>query len=94
MFVVTVLFEIDPAEAAAFLPRVARQARESLDREPGCRRFDVCLDPERPEHVFLYEMYDDSAAFDAHRASEHLADFSRAIEPMVRAKTVRTWTLA
>jgi len=94
MFVVTVLFEIDPAEAAAFLPRVARQARESLDREPGCRRFDVCLDPARPEHVFLYELYDDSAAFDAHLATDHFADFSRAIAPMVREKTLRTWTLA
>ncbi|MEM7522936.1 MAG: antibiotic biosynthesis monooxygenase [Pseudomonadota bacterium] len=39
--------------------------------------------------MFLYEVYDDAAAFDAHLASDHFKDFDAAVAPMVAAKTVR-----
>ena len=44
-------------------------------QEPGCRRFVVLADPKSPTGVFVQEHYDDAAAFDAHRHSEHLARF-------------------
>ena len=45
MFVVAVTLIAKPDKAEAFRARVRRQAAESLDREPGCHRFDVCADP-------------------------------------------------
>jgi quinol monooxygenase YgiN len=38
-----------------------------LADEPGCSRFDVLVDPKVPTKFTLYEIYDDEAAFDAHR---------------------------
>ena len=93
MYVVTVRFEIRPAEAAAFLHRMRRQAEESLRLEPGCTRFDICTDPARPERVFLYEIYADRAAFESHLASPHFRDFDAAVAPMVAEKAVETWAL-
>ncbi|GMG84607.1 putative quinol monooxygenase [Paralimibaculum aggregatum] len=93
MYVVTVRFEIEPEMAAAFLGRMRRQAADSLRLEPGCRRFEICLDPPRPERVFLYEIYDDRAAFESHLASPHFRDFDRAVAPMVTEKTVEIWAL-
>ena len=48
--------------AEAFRDRVRRQATDSLE-EPGCRRFDVWCDTGDCSRVFLFEIYDDRAAF-------------------------------
>ncbi len=93
MFVVTVTFETGPEAAADFLARVRRQARDSLTRETGCLRFDVCTDPERPGRVFLYEIYTGRAAFDAHLASAHFQAFDRDVAPLVRMRRIQTWEL-
>ncbi|MGI9463684.1 MAG: putative quinol monooxygenase, partial [Aestuariivirgaceae bacterium] len=58
-----------------------------------CRRFDVCTDPDRPERVFLYEIYDDRAAFDAHLASDHFKAFDAEVVPITLDKVVGTWLL-
>ena len=93
MFVVTVSFEIAAAQAAAFLARVGKQASDSLAGEPGCHRFDVCIDPDRPGRVFLYEIYADAAAFGAHLESAHFKAFECEVGPMLVSKTVETWQL-
>jgi autoinducer 2-degrading protein len=40
-------------------------------REPGCRMYVVHRGKDDPAKFFIYEQYDDEAAFDAHRASPH-----------------------
>jgi quinol monooxygenase YgiN len=90
MFVVTVHFEIHPGHEAAFRAAVIEQARLSRG-EPGCRQFDVSADPRRPGAVFLYERYEDEAAFVAHQATPHFARFGAAIAPWVTSKHVSTW---
>jgi quinol monooxygenase YgiN len=91
MYCVTVVFTVQPGKANAFLARMRRQADESLEREPGCKQFDVWTDSVRPDEVFLYETYDDRAAFDIHLASPHFLDFDREVAPMIAAKSVITW---
>ncbi|QDU91191.1 Autoinducer 2-degrading protein LsrG [Pirellulimonas nuda] len=93
MYVVTVVFQVKPANAADFRASVLAQAQNSLQREPACKRFDVCFDPQSPERVFLYELYDDRAAFDAHTQTEHFAQFSAAVEGWVEDKTLSFWHL-
>jgi quinol monooxygenase YgiN len=90
MYVVTVEFDIKPQHFASFLPLMRENAHTSVETEPGCRQFDVCLDPARANSVFLYELYDDRAAFDAHLASAHFKRFDAAVRDMVANKVVRT----
>ena len=92
MFAVTVLFRVSPEDADAFGALVRENARASLRTEAGCVQFDVCTDPATPGDVFLYELYDDAAAFDAHLASDHFKAFDEAVKGMVQVKTVRTYT--
>jgi len=92
MHVVTVEFDIDPAHWDAFIPLMMDQAANSLTNEPDCLQFDVCEEPAIPHRVFLYEVYQDEAAFDAHLASAHFKAFDAAVAPMVLAKTVRRMT--
>ncbi len=91
MYVVTVEFAIDPAQWKIFLPLMEENARLSRDTEPGCRQFDVCVDDARPSVVFLYELYEDRAAFDTHLASAHFKSFAAASQSMITARTIRSW---
>jgi quinol monooxygenase YgiN len=93
MFVVTVTLSVMAPHATAFLEALRANAARSLAEEPGCHRFDICLDDDRMGQVFLYELYADKAAFDAHKATAHYAAFAEAAAEWVREKTVRTYRL-
>lgn len=90
MYVVIVDFKIKPDRVQQFMPLMIENARASRETEPGCRQFDVCVDPKDRGAVFLYELYDDRAAFDAHLATAHFKRFDAAVADMVAARTVRT----
>jgi (4S)-4-hydroxy-5-phosphonooxypentane-2,3-dione isomerase len=92
MYVVVVDFKIKPESLAEFMPLMLENARASRETEAGCRQFDVCVDPADKSRIFLYELYDDRAAFDAHLATAHFKRFDAAVAPMVAAKAVRALT--
>lgn len=89
MLALVVEFRIRPAFIAAFERAIAANAKASLDTEPGCRRFDTCRDPGDPALFFLYELYDDEAAIQAHLASPHFLQMSAATLAWVESKSVR-----
>ncbi|SNS93701.1 putative quinol monooxygenase [Antarctobacter heliothermus] len=91
MYAVTVCFEINPETADAFLDLMRQNARASVRDEPGCHQFDVCTDVDRPGEVFLYEIYDDRAAFEAHMTTAHFISFESASAPFVVSKDVATY---
>lgn len=91
MFAVTVTFTPKPNKMDAFLQLVVENAQTSLDKESGCQQFDVCVDDAR-ETVFLYEIYDDKAAFDAHLESAHFKSFDAAVADLIAEKTVAVFT--
>ncbi|MCD0460438.1 putative quinol monooxygenase [Roseiconus lacunae] len=92
-FAIAVTFEIKPEHRDAFLQRVLQQASDSVRLEDGCFQFDVLVDEDNPNIVFLYETYADAAAFDTHRATDHFADFSQQVADWVASKTLRRLVL-
>ena len=91
-FAVCVTFGIKPGQMGTFLPLMLQNARTSLADEAGCRQFDVLSDPSRPDELFLYEVYDDKAAFDVHLASAHFKRFDADVRDMIAAKSVNTYS--
>ncbi|NJM50717.1 MAG: antibiotic biosynthesis monooxygenase [Sphingomonadales bacterium] len=90
MYVVTVEFDVFDEHRATFLQAVKQQAKDSLDREAGCHHFDICsIENGDDEIIFLYELYDDRAAFDLHLESAHFLSFNEKTSPWTRNKTVR-----
>lgn len=90
-YAVVVLFTIKPDALEDFIPLMRANAQTSLLEEVGCQQFDVATDPARPNEVFLYEVYSDRAAFEAHLASAHFKKFDLAVTDMIAAKDVRTY---
>ena len=91
MYVVTVTFDVDPERIEEFRAAMVRQAENSRAREAGCRQFDVCVDPDNEARIFLYEIYDDAAAFQIHLDSAHFHNFDETVRPWVESKDVRVW---
>ncbi len=66
-----VTFKIKPEHKDSFMASLEGDARGSNNDEPGCLQFDVLQDNEDPNRVHLYEIYQDEAAVEAHRAAPH-----------------------
>jgi autoinducer 2-degrading protein len=91
--VVLVEFLVYPSFVAQFRDLIAANAKTSLKREIGCKRFDVLVDPEEPRRFVLYEIYEDEAAFDEHLVSSHYRSFAVAIENEIDQRSVRRLAL-
>ncbi|MCB2008484.1 MAG: antibiotic biosynthesis monooxygenase [Rhodoferax sp.] len=91
MLALIVEFRIKPEHVAAFDAAITENARASREDEPGCRQFDVCRDPDDERLFFLYELYDDQAAIDAHMRSAHFQAMNAATADWVESKRVRAY---
>ena len=86
MFSLMVQLEVRPELREEFLAGIAANAEASVRDEPGCLRFDVSSVAADPNRFFLYELYADAAAFEAHKASPHFAQWRTVAEQVVVAQ--------
>jgi quinol monooxygenase YgiN len=91
MFVVIVHFDIKPDKVAAFREAMVGQAKRCLELEAGCRQFDVSQDPAVPTSFFLYEVYENEAAFEEHRSSAHFHAFGPRVKDMIVTRKLLTY---
>ncbi len=82
-FTLIVEFELKAETAGRFLELITENARLSVANEFGCLQFDVVRMQDDPNHLFLYEVYADNAAFEAHAKMPHVAAFFAQARPMI-----------
>ena len=92
-FVITVEFDLHEGALEEFLPMIVENANRSRTLEPGCERFDVLVPKNSSNRVFLYEIYQDKAAFGEHLKARHFLDFDGASARLVKAKRVVEYSL-
>jgi len=90
-YVNAVDLDIAPGEMEKFLVAIKENGAASV-KEPGCRRFDIVVDAKNPNHVFLFEVYDNEAALTAHRNTEHFKKYMAETGKMVTGRNVRAMT--
>ena len=91
MFVVVVFVEAEPGREFEFGEAVQRHAATCREREPGCQRYDVSVDPLEGATFLLYQIYDDEAAYLAHRELPHYGDFRHLTDPWTKSRRVLTY---
>jgi len=74
MFVLVVNIRIKPENVERWTKMALENAREAR-KEPGCRQFDVLVDPKDKTKVMLYEIYNDEQAFEAHQQTPHFKKY-------------------
>ena len=80
MFAIFVTINIKPGHVDAFIEASVGDAQGSTRDEPGCFRFDILQDPEVPTRFYLYEVYRDEAAFEAHLEAPHFLKWRDAVQ--------------
>jgi len=85
MFVLSVDLRIKPENVEAFTAKAIENAADSR-KEPGCRQFDVLVDPKDRTRLMLYEVYVDEKAFEAHQQTAHFKNYvAEAVAQLARA---------
>jgi quinol monooxygenase YgiN len=72
------VLDAKPGLAGAFRERIVELVRD-VRREPGCATFTAYEARDTPGRFYLYEVYTDAAAFDAHLKTDHVHAFISAI---------------
>ena len=75
MFIAFVKLQIKPEVVGEFKTAILKNAELSVERDPGCVRFDVLQQEDDPTRWFLYEVYEREQAWVDHRASAHFLAF-------------------
>lgn len=92
VYINAVDLDIAPDQVAKFIELVKENGAAAV-KEPGCREFNITVLASNPNHVFLYEVYDNEAALTAHRATDHFKAYAAATANMVTARNVRAMSL-
>jgi (4S)-4-hydroxy-5-phosphonooxypentane-2,3-dione isomerase len=90
-YVNVVELDIMPAEQEKYLAAIKENGAASI-KEPGCRRFDILFLANNPNHIFLYEVYDSEATYQAHRTTDHFKKYAAATASMVAQRNARPMT--
>ena len=75
MYVIIAPIQIREGHKEQFMQAIIEDAKGSVNDEPGCLRFDVIQDAGDENRIWLYEVYQDEAAFQAHTQAPHFIKF-------------------
>jgi len=84
-------YDIAPGQIDAYLAALKENGAATV-REPGCHEFNILVSQKEPNHVLIFEVYDDAAAAQAHRETEHFKKYAAAIKDMVVKREVRPFS--
>ena len=92
MFILLVQVQVKPELLAEFEPAILMNAQRSVERDPGCFRFDVLQQEGDPTRWVFYEVYENEDALVQHRASEHFLEFKKVADRALISRDVTKWT--
>ena len=88
MYCIIVKNQIKAGCRDAYLAAMLPNASASVEHEPGCHAFDVLEAREEENAFYLYELYTDAAALEAHKQTDHYRSSRVLLAELVDATTV------
>ena len=86
--------DVVPGQIDNYLAALKENGAASV-KEPGCRELDIAVSQKDPNHVFLFEVYDNAAAVETHTATEHFKKYKAATKDMVVKREAKPlWSVA
>jgi (4S)-4-hydroxy-5-phosphonooxypentane-2,3-dione isomerase len=83
--------DVVPGQIDAYLAALKENGAAAV-HEPGCHEFNITVSPKDPNHVFLFEVYDNDAAFQAHRATDHFKKYAATTKDMIAKRDARMFS--
>jgi quinol monooxygenase YgiN len=84
---------IKPENVDRWMTMALENARNAR-KEPGCRQFEVLVDPKDRAKVMLFEIYDDEKAFEAHQQTPHFKKYLAEAVPLLAQRERQVFTKA
>jgi len=82
LLVNVVEYDIAPGQIDAYLAALKENGVATV-KEPGCHEFNILVSQKDPNHVLIFEVYNDAAAAEAHRQTDHFKKYAATIKDMV-----------
>jgi quinol monooxygenase YgiN len=83
--------DIAPDQFDKFM-EVAKENAAASTKDPGCREFNIVVSADDPHHVMFFEVYENAAAVDFHRQTEHFKKFQTVTKDMATKRDVKRFT--
>ena len=78
MYIIVAAIQIKEGFKERYISGIIENASSAVKDEPGCSRFDVIQDANDANKIWVYEVYNDEAAFQAHTQAPHYLKFREA----------------
>ena len=89
--ILVVEFDIVPAEIDKFMTAIKELGAAAVN-ELGCRQFSIVVSQKDPNHVLLFEVWDNAAAVDAQFATDHFKKYQATTANMVAKREIRAFS--
>jgi quinol monooxygenase YgiN len=83
--------DIAPGQIDAYLAALKENGAATV-KEPGCHEFNILVSQKDPNHVLIFEVYNDAAAAQAHRETEHFKKYAATVKDMVVKRDARPFS--
>ena len=89
-FVLQVKIQIKPENVDSFMQKLLENGAAAR-KEPGCKQFDILVDPQDKTKVMLYEVYADEKAFGEHQKGAAFKKYVAEAVPLLAARERAFW---
>ena len=88
LYINAVNIDVVPGQIENYLAAIKEVGAAAIKTEPGCSEFNITVSQKDPNHLFIFEVYDNAAAFDAHLKSDHYKKYAAAAKDIVAKREV------
>ncbi len=86
-------YQLKPGQRQAFEKIIRDHAEGTIEEEAGCLQFDVLMAADDPDRAFVYEVYADDAALEAHKQSPRMPTVRAAYADMLVDRWISVCTV-
>lgn len=87
--VLFVEFEFDTKDMDRAIELLTEMQNETIENEEGCIAYDMLLNVEEPNTIYMYECYENKAALDAHNNAAYFKNIvNDKLAPLIKTKKI------
>ena len=91
LLIMAVDIDVVPGQIDNYLAALKENGAAAV-HEPGCREFNIQVSQKDPNHVLIFEVYENAAALEAHRQTDHFKKYAATTKEMVAKREARPFT--
>jgi autoinducer 2-degrading protein len=89
--ILVVEYDIVPIEIDNYLAAI-KELGVAMVKEPGCQQISIAFSQKDPNHVVLFEVWDNAAALNAFLATDRFKKYQAATGNMISKRDVRAFS--